>query len=119
MSPSPLELIQHILDEVIFLLAESASLDQDLFFADEKSKRAFTRSIEIIGEASKKLPDEFKEQWSHIDWKPIARMRDKLIHYFGVDYDLVWDTIITDIPKLKEDISKIIRAEQSRGGGVQ
>ena len=47
-------------------------------------------------------------------------MRDKLIHhYFGVDYDLVWDTIITDIPKLKEDISKIIKAEQSRGGGVQ
>lgn len=120
MSPSPLELIQHIFDEVIFLLTESASLDQDLFLVDEKSKRAFARSIEIIGEASKKLPDEFKERWSHIEWKPIARMRDRLIHhYFGVDYGLVWDAIMTDIPKLKEDISKIIKAEQNRGGDVQ
>jgi len=50
----------------------------------------------------------------------LARMRDRLIHhYFGVDYGLVWDTIMTDIPKLKEDISKIIKAEQNRGGDVQ
>lgn len=117
MSHSPLDLLQHILDEVNFLLTESALLDEDSFSSDEKSKRAFTRSIEIIGEASKKLPDDFKAHHSQIEWKPIARMRDKLIHhYFGVDYPLVWDTIITDIPNLKIEITKIIEAEQSAKG---
>ena len=118
MPHSPLELLQHILDEVNFLLTESESLDEVSFLSDEKSKRAFTRSIEIIGEACKKLPDDFKVHHSQIEWKPIARMRDKLIHhYFGVDYSLVWDTVITDIPNLKIEVAKIIEAEQGGGKG--
>jgi len=72
MSHSPLDLLLHILEEVEFLISESASLDQQSFSRDEKSKRAFTRSIEIIGEASKKLPSGLKAQHKEIDWKPIA-----------------------------------------------
>ncbi len=118
MPHSPLELLRHILDEVNFLLTESALLDEDSFLSDEISKRAFTRSIEIIGEASKKLPGNFKAHHSQIEWKPIARMRDKLIHhYFGVDYPLVWDTVITDIPNLKIEITKMIEVEQRGEGG--
>jgi len=54
---------------------------------DETLKHAFVRSLEIIGEASKKIPDDFKQKYSHLEWRAIAGMRNRLIHgYFGVDY---------------------------------
>ena len=113
MFQSPLELLKHILDEVEFLCLESSMLDENSFETDEKSKRAFVRSLEIIGEASKNIPSEFKEKYPHLEWKAMARMRDRLIHhYFGVDYPIVWDTIKNDIPRLKTKIEAIIKAEQ-------
>ena len=61
--------------------------------------RAVVRSIEIIGEASKKIDEEFKATHPPIEWKKMAGARDKLIHdYFGIDYDIVWDIIVTKIP---------------------
>lgn len=72
-------------------------------------QRAVIRSLEIIGEASKKLPNQFKSEHSEIQWKSISGMRDKLIHdYFGIDLDLVWDVIKTKIPELNDFIYKII-----------
>lgn len=63
--------------------------------------RAVVRSLEIIGEATKKLDDEFKVTNNHIEWKKIAGTRDKLIHdYFGIDYDIAWDIIQTKIQHL-------------------
>ena len=70
---------------------------------DEILQRAFTRSISIIGEASKKLPAEFKEKYPDIEWKSMTGMRDKLIHdYFGIDYEMVWDVAVNKIPLLRE-----------------
>jgi uncharacterized protein with HEPN domain len=93
MPKSHSDLLYHILDEVNFLINESDSLTESDFIQDEKSKRAFARSIEIIGEASKQIPSEVKEAYPDVEWKAMARMRDRLIHhYFGVDYGLVWDT---------------------------
>lgn len=114
MSHSPLELLKHILDEADFLCSASEELNEKSFESDEKSKRAFVRSLEIIGEASKNITKEFKEKYTDIEWKHMARMRDRLIHhYFGVDYPIVWDTIQNDIPTLKERIRKIIESEQN------
>jgi uncharacterized protein with HEPN domain len=71
--------------------------------ADETLKRAFVRSIEIIGEAVKQLPDEFRSEHSAIDWRAIAGTRDNLIHdYFGIDYDIVWDIVTNEIPGAQE-----------------
>ena len=76
-------------------------------------QRAFARSIEIIGEATKKIPDELKQRHPHIEWKAIAGMRDRLIHdYFGIDYDIVWDVVINKIPPLHQEIKKIIDKER-------
>ena len=71
--------------------------------SDEVLCRASIRSIEIIGEATKKLSDEFKSKHSSIEWKKIAGTRDKLIHdYYGIDYDIVWDILRTKIKELHQ-----------------
>jgi uncharacterized protein with HEPN domain len=76
--------------------------------------RAFSRSLEIIGEAVKKLPDDLRLKYPLVEWKDIAGMRDVLIHdYFGVDYELVWDVITNEISVLKIHIEKIIEIESS------
>jgi len=104
-----IEYLKHIRDECEFILAKSKNLTQELFFQDETLKRAFVRSIEIIGEATKKISTEFRLKNPYIDWKNIAGMRDVLIHsYFGVDYTIVWDVIKNHIPTLNNRIKEII-----------
>lgn len=99
---NPTPYLRHILDECNFLLEKSAGLEYDEFVEDPILMRAFVRSLEIIGEAVKYIPDEFREKYPDIPWKEIAGMRDKLIHgYFGVNYAIVWKTIKERIPELK------------------
>ena len=101
--------INHIKDEIEYLSLKSEQLTYDKFIKDETLKRAFVRSIEIIGEAVKTIPTKIYDQFSQIEWNKIAGMREKLIHhYFGVDYSLVWDVIKNHIPKLKEVIKLIL-----------
>ena len=110
MSRSILEYLEHILLETDFILRESKKLNYKSFAEDEKLTRAFTRSLEIIGEASKNIPSDIKNDYPDIEWKKMAGMRDVLIHaYFGVDYELVWDVVQQEIPPLKKQIKTIIQ----------
>ena len=101
--------VQHIFDEIDFLLNESIKLDYDTFIESEIYTRAFSRSLEIIGEAVKSLSSGFKELHPEIEWKKIAGMRDKLIHeYFRVDYEIMWDVIKNKLPNIKNNIERFL-----------
>ena len=79
------------------------------FLNDKKTVRATIRSLEIIGEAVKKLPKEITDNYPEIPWRSIAAMRDILIHeYFGVNMNLVWNTIQKELLPLRNAAQKII-----------
>ena len=91
---------------------QTQGLEKVAFLHDETLKRAFVRSLEIIGEAVKQLPDDVKQQYSHLAWRAMAGMRDRLIHgYFGVDYDIVWDVVSSRIPELQQAVTHILHQE--------
>ena len=76
---------------------------------DETLKRAVIRSLEIIGEATKKIPEDFKLKWRSVQWKNMAGMRDRLIHdYMGVNYSIVWDVVKNKIPELNDQLLKVL-----------
>jgi uncharacterized protein with HEPN domain len=111
---SLLEFLRHILDETSFCLRQTQGMDFNVFVNDETLSRAVIRSLEIIGEASKNIPEDFKIQYPLVAWKEMAGMRDRLIHhYFGVDYETVWNTLQNDIPELDFWIKQIIETESS------
>jgi uncharacterized protein with HEPN domain len=109
MSFEPRDFLLHILVEADFLLDHSQELTNVEFAADDALKRAFVRSLEIIGEAAKNLPADFRSSHPQIDWRGMAGMRDRLIHgYFGVDYDLVWDVVCSRIPELRTAVAALL-----------
>lgn len=84
------------------------NLDYEQFMQDIKTQDAVIRNLEIIGEAVKNLSQEFVVKHAHISWYEIGRLRDKLIHHYsGINFDIVWTIIKTDIPKLKNDMATI------------
>ena len=109
MSFEPREYLRHMLAEADYLIAAGHQTDRSTFLNDETLKRAFVRSLEIIGEAAKKLPYDFRDRYTHIEWRSIAGLRDRLIHgYFGVDYELVWDVVTNKVPRLKLDLDRVL-----------
>ena len=91
----------HILDSIV-LIEEYMKNKSKEDFKDSLSLQDMTiRRLEIIGEAIKNLPQEFKDNYTQVPWKKISGLRDKLIHeYFGIDIDLVWTIIVRDLPEL-------------------
>jgi uncharacterized protein with HEPN domain len=111
MSFEPRDYLRHIQIEINFLIQASAGVTLERFLDDATLQRAFVRSIEVIGEAAKQVPETFRNQHPQVAWRGMAGMRDRLIHgYFGVDYSLVWDVVTTRIPALHEQISSILEA---------
>ena len=107
---SPIDYLYHILDECNYLLQAVHDLPKSEFLGDPTLRRAFVRSLEIIGEATKHLPEDLRQRHSVIEWRSIAGMRDRLIHaYFGVDYELVWSVITDKIPALQQEVTYMIR----------
>jgi uncharacterized protein with HEPN domain len=84
-------------------------VDFEAFKNDDLRSSAVIRKFEIIGEAAKSVPESIKQEYPDIPWKDMAGMRDRLIHfYFGIKYELVWNTIKDVIPQVKPSITKIL-----------
>ena len=97
-----------ILDSIENIEEFIRDLTYDDFLKDIKTQFAVVRALEIIGEASKKIPSEIRDKYTKIPWREITGMRNILIHdYFGVDLEVVWKTTSIDIPPLKENIINI------------
>jgi uncharacterized protein with HEPN domain len=110
MSKDPEFYLGHILESIEKIERFAEGLDKDEFLGNDLVLDAVVRNIEIIGEAAKNLPKEFKTTHAEIPWKEIAGMRDRIAHfYFGIDFEIVWDTIQKDIPELKEKITSLIK----------
>ena len=112
-----LDYIQDILNSIDEIELFIKGLNFEIFKHDKKTINAVIRSLEVIGEAAKKIPDEIKGKHTNIPWKNISGMRDKLIHeYFGVDEEIVWKVASEEILTLKSPIQKIFeeikRAEE-------
>jgi uncharacterized protein with HEPN domain len=112
MLPSTLELLRDIVREAEFLQTQAAATNRQGFLANEVLQRAFVRSVEVIGEAAKKVPDAARAEFPGIEWRKMAGMRDRLIHdYGGVDYVIVWDVASNKAAGLVTALRPIIQAE--------
>jgi len=99
MSPSLIEFLQHIENELSFIDKNTSELDFEDFVNNEILTKAIVRSFEIVGEACKKVPDEIRFKYPLFDWRGFAGLRDRMIHhYWGIDYALLWDAIKTEMP---------------------
>ncbi len=109
---------QDYLDDLLEALQKSqqfiVGLDYDLFAQDDKTVFAVIRALEVVGEATKQIPDEVRPRYKQVPWREMAGMRDKLIHeYFGVDLEVVWKTVNEDVPMLIPLIEDIINQERT------
>jgi len=108
-SLSPRECIRQMPDEINFILSTVSGGDYESFLADPILQRAFVRSLEVIGEASKKLLQHIRALQSDVEWRKMTGMRDRLIHdYFGVDYTIVWDVVANKLPDLRKKLQALL-----------
>ena len=104
----PALLIEDILESGQKILDYTAGLSLEQFKADSKTVDAVIRNFEIIGEAANRLPDEFKENHTEIDWHKIRGFRNRIVHdYFGIDYSIVWVIKETFLPQMIHDLLKL------------
>ena len=90
-------------------------LDFISFKRDYKTVDAVIRNFEIIGEASKNLPDSIKDSYSKIPWKEMYYLRNKVSHeYFGIDYEIIWDIATNYLPDNKAEIDRIVKEESNK-----
>jgi uncharacterized protein with HEPN domain len=105
----PLLLIEDIIDSGNKIIEYTNTLSFEAFTKDSKTIDAVIRNFEIIGEAANRLPDDFKENYSQIDWHRIRGFRNRIVHdYFGIDYAIVWEIKNSFLPNLITSLKALI-----------
>lgn len=103
------QFLQDILEAIDDIEGFVKETEYNEFSVDKKTIYAVTKALEIIGEATKNLPDSLKKEYSDVPWKFMAGIRDKVVHgYFSIDLPIVWKTAKTDVPSLKPLIEEIL-----------
>jgi len=105
--------LKDILEAMEAIERFTEGIDFKTFSQDDMRSSAVIRKFEIIGEAAKHIPEPIKQKYPDIPWKGMAGFRDRLIHfYFGVKYELVWETIQVELPALKHRLKQILEELQ-------
>ena len=100
--------IQHIISSINNIQEYITGLNLETFLEDNKTQDAVVRQFEIIGEATKRISADFRDDHPDIPWSEMAGMRDVLIHdYIDVNFEIVWKTAIENIPVVKDAILKL------------
>ena len=101
--------LKHMLENIKDIESFTKKISKKEFFENKEKQNAVIRSLEIIGEASKNIPEDFRKKNKEIEWKEIIGTRDKIIHhYFGVDIEIIWDIIKINLPVLKRKLKNIL-----------
>lgn len=104
--------IEDILESIELIESYVAGMDFDNFKDDRKTVDAVVRNFEIIGEASRNIPDEIKNKHQDIDWKGMVGLRNRIAHgYFGINLTIIWEILKKELPPLKEKIKQILEKE--------
>ena len=104
----PAILLDDIRTAVAKIQRYTAGLEQSAFLADEKTIDAVVRNLEIIGEATKQLPNDWKDRHPAIPWSQIAGMRNRIVHdYTAVDLEIVWNILQNSLPELQNQLAQI------------
>ncbi len=104
-----LDYLQDILESIDDIQSFIKGMSYKSFAEDKKTVNAVIRSIEVIGESARTIPDSVKEENPLIPWEKMMSMRNKLIHeYFGVDLEIIWQTVQEDIPSLRDNVAELI-----------
>ena len=107
-----LDYLRDILENAEKALKFIEGMTETEFHRDEKTIFAVVRALEVVGEATKKIPKRVREKYPQVAWREIGGMRDKLIHdYFGVNLGVIWKTVTEDIPKLIPLLKQVIAEE--------
>ena len=116
MSKRPINLLLNDIRQAIDRIEQYIkNLSFDAFSDDQKSVDAVVRNLEIIGEAASRLPDEFKEKYSEIEWYKVVGLRHRIVHeYFGIDLEIVWQILHRDLPELKRKLVQVISDQDDK-----
>ncbi|MEA1905245.1 MAG: DUF86 domain-containing protein [Candidatus Hadarchaeota archaeon] len=103
--------LHHILDSINHIQGYIAGVSYDQFLRNSLLQDGVVRQLEIVGEAAKSVSGTFRDAHPELPWSQMTGIRNKLIHgYFEVDPFIVWDTVQSDLPPLKQQVERILEA---------
>ncbi len=103
------QFLQDIVNSVLRILGYTTGMTWEDYLHDFKTQDAVVRNLEVIGEATKNLSDDIRNQFPDIPWQDMAGTRDRLTHhYFGINQEIVWQIVEHDLPELKDQIEQVL-----------
>ncbi len=104
--------VEDILESVVWIENYTENMGFEDFKADRKTTDTVVRNFEIIGEASRSIPDEIKKEYQDVDWQGIVGLRNRIAHeYFGISTEIIWHIIKEELPPLKPIMEQILESE--------
>jgi uncharacterized protein with HEPN domain len=109
MNKKPSIFLHHILESIALLEGYMKGVTEEQFLHSSEKQDLAIRRLEVIGEAVRNLPEEFCQQHPNIAWNKAMATRNILIHqYFGIDLEIVWDTVKNSLPEFKAQIESLL-----------